>query len=102
MRYDTPVFFVCKGKAEYDTTTGDYTRGESTREKKMASVMDTTEKTLLLVYGEIRQGSLTVQLQNHYSEPFDYIEIGGGRYSVDYNRRSKLGQKQVFVVSEVQ
>ena len=53
-----------------------------------------------LVYGEIREGSMTIQLQNHYDDAFDHILIGGVKYAVDYSRRLRV--KQTFIVSEVQ
>ena len=102
MRYDTAIYLVSKGNMTYNPTTGDYTREEPASEMVMASVMDTTEKTLMLVYGEIRQGSLTIQLQNHYNGKPDYIVIGEKRYAIDYMRRPKLGQRQIYVVTEVQ
>ena len=52
-----------------------------------------------IVYGGIRQGSVTVQLQNHYQKPFDRIRIGNTTYKVDYTR--KLRVKQTFILSEV-
>ena len=53
-----------------------------------------------LIYGEIRQGSLTVQLQNHYDDVFETIRIGGRRYKVDAVRKTRF--KHIFTVSEVQ
>ena len=53
-----------------------------------------------VIYGMIKQGSLTIQLQNHYDCPFDQIRIGNKIYKVDYSR--KLRTKQTFIVSEVQ
>jgi hypothetical protein len=63
-------------------------------------VTHTTTETLNLVYGEIKQGSLTVRLQNHYSEPFDRLRIGDKVYRVD--RARPLLRKYTLVVSEVQ
>ena len=62
--------------------------------------MDTRTETLRLVYGEIRQDSYTIQLQNHYTNSFDYIEYDGKKYNVDFRRR--LRNKETFIVSEVQ
>ena len=50
--------------------------------------------------GEIRQGSLSIQIQGHYAGDFDWIRIGSKVYSVDDSRN--LRTKQTFVVSEVQ
>lgn len=100
MRFDTPIYFQHITKGAYDASTGDY--GEDTIAEVMcrASVTDSTAQTLTLVYGGIKQGSLTVRLQNHYNEPFNSIRIGGKSYRVDAER--KLRVKHVFVVSEVQ
>lgn len=62
--------------------------------------MDTGRETMRIVYGEIRQGSLTIQLQNHYNAPFDRIRVLDRVYTVDNSR--KLRTKQTFIVSEVQ
>lgn len=100
MRFDRPVFFVKDGASELDPETGDYKDSDPVRTERIASVTDTTEQTMTLVYGKIRQGSLTVRIQNHYSDAFDRIEIAGKPYAVDYTRR--LRHMQTFVVSEVQ
>lgn len=100
MRYDKLIQFVTTSGQVYDETTGDYTDGTPVKCPVMASVMDTNTETLRLVYGEIRQGSYTIQLQNHYTQPFDYIELNGRKYSVDYRRH--LRHKDTFIVSEVQ
>ncbi|WP_239462925.1 hypothetical protein [Faecalicoccus pleomorphus] len=62
--------------------------------------MDTQTEMLKLIYGDIRQGSLTVVIQNHYDQPFDNIRIGDKVYRVDRTRRLRV--KQSFVISEVQ
>jgi len=104
MRYDTAICFVKKGIPVYDPQTGDYSDGEPTEETIYASVTDTAQDTLLIVYGEIRQGSLTIRLQNHYGKTFDYIVIKDGRYAGTYSvdKRRKLRTKETFIVSEVQ
>lgn len=100
MRYDTPIYFQSVQQGEYDPSTGNYGEDTPIEEMRWASVTDSTTETLNLVYGGIKQGSLTLRLQNHYDKPFDCIRIGGKRYSVDKAR--KLRTKQVFIVSEVQ
>ena len=99
MRYDTPIFFQRVLPGEYDPTTGNYADDQVTEVRKMASVMDTRAEIMQIVYGGIRQGSVTVQLQNHYQKPFDRIRIGNTTYGVDYTR--KLRVKQTFILSEV-
>lgn len=100
MRYDTPVYFQKITSGEYDPKTGNY--GDDTVEETLryASIMDTGTVMLKLVYDGPKQGSLTIQVQNHYTEPFDRIRVGEKAYSVDYSR--ELRTKHVFVVSEVQ
>lgn len=100
MRYDTPVYFQKIAPGEYDVSTGNYSEGPIEESLRYASVMDTTETTMRIVYGELKQGSLTIQIQNHYTEPFDRIRVGGKVYSVDFSR--KLRVKHTFIVSEVQ
>ena len=87
-------------QGEYDQETGDYKDDSVSEDQKQASVMDTTTQMMQVVYGMIKQGSLTIQLQNHYDCPFDQIRIGNKIYKVDYSR--KLRTKQTFIVSEVQ
>lgn len=101
MRYDTDIIFRLNGTATYDPDTGDYaTAPTPTDTHRMAAISGTKTETMQLIYGEIRQGSVTVQVQNHYDDPFDLVVIGGKPYRVDYRRRLKV--KDVFVVTEVQ
>ena len=99
MRFDTPVFFQ-RTKTEFDASTGDYGISVVEEEKRFASVTASSVETLNLVYGELKQGSLTVRLQNHYSKPFDRIRIGEKVYRVDSARPLRI--KYTLVVSEVQ
>ena len=85
---------------EYNRKTGDYKQDTVKETMRYASVMDTGSDTLILVYGGIRQGSLTLHLQRHYDQPFDRIRIANSIYRVD--QRRNLRTKQVFIVSEVQ
>lgn len=100
MRYDKKVYFQKITPGEYDPSTGNYGADSVEEALRYASVMDTSAKTMRLVYGEIRQGSLCVQLQNHYTDAYDRIRIGDRIYTVDSSR--KLRVKHTFVVSEVQ
>ena len=88
MRYDTRIYMRTVELGTYDPATGNY------GEPKISEVEQ------MLLYGKISQGSLTVQLQNHYDDPFDRIRIGEKLYTVDMSRR--LRTKQIYVVSEVQ
>ena len=100
MRYDTPVYFQQVTTGEYDPKTGNYGDDIIKETLRYASVMNTGEEKLKLVYDGPKQGSLTIQIQNHYTEPFDRIRVGEKVYCVDFSR--KLRMKHTFVVSEVQ
>lgn len=99
MRYDKTICFVSVEKT-YDETTGDYSSAIVDRVPVNASVMDTRTETLKLIYGDIRQGSLTIHVQNHYPDSFNYIEYNDKRYRVDFRRSLRF--KDTFIVSEVQ
>ncbi len=100
MRYDKPIFFRAVIPGDYDESTGNYGDDSITETMVMASVMDTQTETMKLVYGDIRQGSLTLTIQNHYDQIFDNIRVGDKVYRVDRTRRLRV--KQSFIVSEVQ
>lgn len=100
MRFDTPIYFQKIAKGKYDASTGNYSDDIVEEALRYADVSDTGTQTLMLIYGTIKQGSLTVRLQNHYDEPFDRLRIGDVIYKVDSSR--KLRMKHAFVVSEVQ
>ena len=96
MRFDTPIYFQRITSGEYDEKTGNYGEDTISEEKRFASVTDAGNKTLSLLYGEIREGSLIARIQRPYNEPFDRIRIGKKVYRCDLCRR-----KKVFIVSEV-
>ena len=100
MRYDTQVYFQKITPGEYNPSTGNYGDDIIKETLRYASVMNTGEEKLKLVYDGPKQGSLTIQIQNHYTEPFDRIRVGGKIYRVDDSR--KIRTKHTFVVSEVQ
>ena len=100
MRYDTPVYFQEITPGKYNPETGDYKEDTIQETKRLASVVNTGEETLKLLYGSVKQDSLTIQLQNHYNAPFSRIRIGEVIYQVDVSR--KLRVKHTLIVSEVQ
>lgn len=104
MRFDTPVYFQRITPGEYDAETGDYGPDDVAEIKVYASVTNSGAETLNLVYGKLKQDSLTVRLQNHYTAPFDRLRIGEDEsakyYHVDMARA--LRNKHIFVISEVQ
>ena len=100
MRYDKPIYFQRFVQGSYNEDTGNYEDDTIVEEMAMASVMDTKTQTMMQVYGQIKQGSLTCHIQNIYQKPFDYIRIGTKRYKVDYSRRLQI--KESFILSAVQ
>ena len=100
MRFDTPVYFQKITPGAYDAVSGDYGPNGVVEEKRLAAVTDTGIETLNLLYGEIKQGVVTVRLQNHYSKLFDRIRIGEKIYRCDRARPLRL--KYTLICSEVQ
>lgn len=100
MRFSTPIYFQSIEKGAYDKTTGDYGDDTVKETEVYASVNDTGTTTMSVVYGGLRQGSITARIQNSYAEAFDYIRVGAKRYRVDLKRT--LSNIQAFVLSEVQ
>ncbi len=99
MRFNTPIYFQLTKPGEYDPNTGNYEDDSFVETLRFASVTNSGIETLNLLYGELKQGTLTIRLQNHYEEPFDRIRIGDKVYRVDMSR--KLNTKHSFIVSEV-
>ena len=97
MRFDTPVYFQTVTPGEYNPDTGNYEKERLAEEKRYADVTDSGVETMKLVYGTIKQGSMTIRLQTPFKKPYDSIRIGDKRYHADFNRRCKS-----IVVSEVQ
>ena len=97
MRFDTPVYFQRVISGDYDATTGDYGPDVVHETQVYASVTNTGTAKLNLVYGALKQDSLTVRLQNHYNMPYDRLRIGNALYNVDMSR--KLRNKHTFIVS---
>lgn len=99
MRYDREIYFVKKGPRTYDKKSGNYEGRQIKKTKIMAAIMDTSAEMVVFVYGKLKQNSLTIHIQNHYKDSFDYIEIDNKHYAVDRMRRFRV--KQSFIVSEM-
>lgn len=100
MRFNTPIYFQKIDKpGGYNQRTGNYDDDTIIEVKKYADVTSAGIETLKLMYGDIKQGSLVIRLQNHYKEPFDYIRIGDKQYKQEH--KQPLRVKQTFIVSEV-
>ena len=99
MRYDKLIYFVNETDGAYDPATGDYGAPTVHELTAWADITDTGTQALTLVYGGLKQGALTIRIQDKVS-PFDYIRIAGRKYKADMIRTLPHGQ--TFIVSEVQ
>lgn len=97
MRYDKKIVFQLVVNVYQDN--GDYSPNVESEHTEYGSVVATDIDTMRLVYGEIREGSLTFSLQNKVDYEYNRILIDGKAYSVD--ARIKQRVKEAFVVSEV-
>ena len=98
MRYDKKIYFVKQGEDVYDYDTGNYVTGEPIKHEAWANVSDMGTQRQTLVFGALKQGALTIRIQNKYEQPFDYIEVGGQPYNVASTRTFR--HDQAFEVSE--
>ena len=98
MRFDTPVTFKVV-ESGYDESTGNYTSSVTSEFIRYASVDNTTERMMILVYGGVMQDSITARFQNHIEDNYTDIEIGGKAYKVDYIAPKRV--KDVYVLSRV-
>lgn len=96
MRYDTKAVFQLVEDA-YDSN-GDYTESVAEEHIEYCSVASTDIQTMHLVYGEIRQGSITMHLQNHIGYTFNRVVIDGTAYTVD--QKLPLRVKTAYILSE--
>lgn len=102
MRYNTPIYFQSAQAGEYDPSTGNYGPDSEKEVRKYAAITDTGTETLQLVYGELKQGCLTIRLQHPYESAFDRIRIGEGETAKFYRVDKSRLHKRVFIVSEEQ
>lgn len=100
MRYDRIVYFQKITKGEYIPRTGNYAADTVDEFPVFANVTDSSTDTLNLVYGGLKEGSLTIRLQNVYTDEIDFVRVGDKKYRIDQERR--LRTKHSLVVSEVQ
>lgn len=110
MRCDTQIYFITDGERTLitdhnDPDYGGYAKTTPVEAGMLADVTDTKTETQQLVYGRLREGSVTVRLNRHYLDPFDHIRIvdrntGDSKlYDVDASRH--LRHRSVFVCHEV-
>lgn len=97
MRYDTPVIFQLV-EDTYDSN-GDYAETVVEQHTEYASIQNTDAQTMHLVYGEIRQGSITLSLQNYVGYTFNRVFINGKPYTVDQSINLRV--KKAYVLSEL-
>lgn len=97
MRYDTKVIFQLV-EDTYDSN-GDYSEKVLEQHTEYASIQNTDAQTMHLVYGEIRQGSITLSLQNYVGYTFNKVLVNGKPYTVDQSINLRV--KKAYVLSEL-
>ena len=97
MRYDTPAIF--QQVAEQYQANGDYAETVLEQHTEYVSLVNTDIQTMHIVYGGIRQGSVTMQLQNYVGYPFNRVVVNGKSYVVD--QVINLRVKQAYILSEI-
>src|SRR5699024_6448142 len=98
MRYSVPIYFVMETEPVYDYETGDYIDGQPIKDEMWANVSDTGTERMQLIYGNLKQGAITVRIVGKYDKEFDYIEVEGKKYNVDAFRTFR--NDQAFNLSE--
>lgn len=98
MRYDKLVKFQMVGSVY--TNKGDYEEQVLNEYTEYASIVDTDFQTMAIVYGGIKQGSITLHLLNKVKYDFNRIVYEGKAYTVDQviNQRTK----QAYILSQWQ
>ena len=96
MRYDKEI--LIQRVDDVYTENGNYEETVLYEYKVYGSVVATDIDTLRLVYGEIRQNTLTVHVQNHIDVVFNRMLIDGVPYAVDHKINQRV--KQACVISQ--
>ena len=98
MRYDKLVKFQMVDSVY--TNKGDYEEQILNEYTEYASIVDTDFQTMAIVYGGIKQGSITLHLLNKVKYDFNRIVYEGKVYMVDQviNQRTK----QAYILSQWQ
>lgn len=95
MRYDTPVFFMCNEKKEYDPDAGEWKTGEAERAKRWANVTHMSAERQQKLFGDVRSDRYIIRLQRPFKDAYDSIEINGKEYTVDTDRYPLKSQSLV-------
>lgn len=98
MRYDKLVKFQMVNSVYTDK--GDYEEQITSEYTEYASIVDTDFQTMAIVYGGIKQGSITLHLLNKVKYNFNRIVYEDKVYTVDQviNQRTK----QAYILSQWQ
>lgn len=98
MRYDTKALFQYV-EDDYDSI-GDYAETVKEEHTEYVSIASTDIQTMHLIYGEIRQGSITMHMQNYVPYAFNRVVINDVKYSVD--QAFDLRFKKAYILSQCQ
>lgn len=99
MRYDVKAHFQ-QVEEQYNTITGDYAEEVVEDHIEYVAVQGTDIQTMHILYGGIRQGSITLHLQNFVGYAFNRVVIDNVPYVVD--DAIDLRVKKVYILSQWQ
>jgi len=106
VRFNKKVFFQYIAPGAFDPSTGDMLPDAVTEEERLASVMDTRRETLMLVFGELKQGSKTVTVRRRVPQGYSRVRITDRTAQKDrlYMVRQvrELKRLTTFILEEVQ
>jgi len=100
MRFNDKVVFVQEGEETYNPNTGNYDLGEPTEMVEWANVSDSGMERSSMLYGDVKEGALTIRLRYVPPDDYDYIKYKNKKYVVDLFRQFK--GKSTLSVSEKQ
>lgn len=96
MRYDTKAVFQLV--EETYQANGDYAETVAEQHTEYCAIQSTDIQTMHLVYGAIRQGSITMHLQNPVGYTFNRVVIDNVPYVVD--QKIPFRVKTAYILSE--
>lgn len=98
MRYDVKAQFQ-QVEEQYQSN-GDYAETVVEEHIEYVAVTATDFETMHIIYGGIRQGSITIHLQNFVGYPFNRVVIDNVPYVVD--DAIDLRVKKIYILSQWQ
>ena len=82
MRYNTPLFFVCAGKKEYDPDASEWKAEAESRVKRWANVTHMSAERQQAVFGDIRSDRYVIRLRRPFKGTFDAVEAADEHWDI--------------------